>query len=71
MKQLFDPMFDEYFESQQPHEPVQQVADPNVIVVDAPHATNGPSTSISLDLDALECSNSQHESNVQSPSEYQ
>ena len=64
-------MFDEYFESQPPHEPVQPAAEPNIMAVNAPHDTNGPSTSISLDLDAPECSNSQNESNILSSSERQ
>lgn len=68
---LFDPMFDEYFESQPPHEPVPPAAEPIIMAENAPHDTNGPSTSISLDLDAPECSNTQNESNIQSSSEHQ
>jgi hypothetical protein len=41
------------------------------VAINAPHDTNGPSTSISLDLDAPECSNSHNESNIQSSSEHQ
>ena len=68
LKKLFDPMFNEYFESQEPHKPEQQAADPNVVAVDPSQATNGTSTSISIDLDAPESSHSQHASNVQSSS---
>lgn len=71
LKMLFDPMFDEYFEPQQPHEPEQPAADPNVSDVNAPCATNGPSSSISLGQDAPVSNHSQHASNVQSSSEHQ
>jgi hypothetical protein len=71
LKKLFDPMFDEYFESQQPQALEQQAAEPNDLAGDASHVTNDPSTSISLDQDAPEFSNSQHVSNAISSSESQ
>ena len=71
LKKLFDPMFDEYFESQPPHEPVQPAIEPNIMAGNAPHDTNGPLVSISLNLEAPECSNTQIESNIQSSSEHQ
>ena len=53
------------------HEPEPPAADPNDSVVNAPHATSDPSSSISLGQDAPVPSHSQHASNVQSSSEHQ
>lgn len=48
LKTLFNPMFDEYFELQSPHEPVQPAIEPNIMAVNAPHDTNGRSIYLHL-----------------------